>query len=90
MLQSDYTLAFQQAFATLVWFIVVLSLWELAWKGVALWRAARNSHRWWFVAILLLNTVGILPMVYYLFFSGRQKQLLGTAAATKRPKGKQK
>lgn len=53
-------------------FALAFSLWELAWKGFGLWRAARNSHRWWFVSILVLNTLGILPIVYYFFFSGRK------------------
>lgn len=38
--------------------------WDLAWKGVALWRASRNSHSRWFVALLVLNSAGVLPMVY--------------------------
>ncbi len=84
MLPSYYPFA---AFAA---FVGMLSLWELAWKGVALWRAARNSHKWWFVTILMLNTLGILPIVYYFSFSGRQKQLPSNAAATKRSKGKRK
>ncbi|MBI2176368.1 hypothetical protein HYU40_03400 [Candidatus Woesearchaeota archaeon] len=52
--------------------VTILALWEIAWKGVGLWLAARNSHKWWFIAILIFNTLGILPIVYYLFFSGRQ------------------
>jgi len=31
---------------------------------MGLWRAARNNHKWWFLAILLLNTLGILEMIY--------------------------
>ena len=53
-------------------FALAFSLWELVWKGFGLWRAARNGHRWWFVSILVLNTLGILPILYYFFFSGRQ------------------
>ena len=42
-------------------FIFVLVLWELFWKGIALWKAARESQKYWFIAILILNTAGILP-----------------------------
>lgn len=44
--------------------LVVIVLWELAWKGFALWRAGRNNHPGWFVVLLVLNTVGILPIIY--------------------------
>jgi hypothetical protein len=48
--------------------IAVLAIWEIVWKGMALWRAGRNRQLGWFVAMLILNTVGILEIVYILFF----------------------
>ncbi len=44
-------------------------VWSFIWKGVALWKAARNGHTAWFVALLILNTVGILPIIYIVVFS---------------------
>lgn len=44
-------------------FILVL-LWCLVWKGLALWHAAQRKQPWWFVAILLINTFGILEIIY--------------------------
>ena len=41
-------------------------IWELVWKGFALWKAARNNHSVWFVCIMIVNTVGILPIIYLL------------------------
>lgn len=35
-------------------------------KAFALWRSARRSEKWWFVALLLINTLGILPAFYLL------------------------
>ncbi|HII80600.1 MAG TPA: hypothetical protein HA261_09450 [Methanosarcina sp.] len=53
--------------------ILILVLWELFWKGIALWKAARESQRYWFIAILILNTAGILPILYiFLFKKGRK------------------
>ncbi len=53
--------------------IFILVLWELVWKGIALWKAARESQKYWFIAILILNTVGILPILYiFLFKKGRK------------------
>lgn len=56
--------------AALTW-LLVLAVWELVWKGIALWRAARNGHRVWFVLMLVLNTAGVLPIIYILWQSGR-------------------
>jgi len=33
-------------------------------KGYSLWLAARSGHKWWFIILLILNTVGILELVY--------------------------
>lgn len=44
--------------------ILVLAAWVLAWKGVAMWRAAQLQQKWWFIAILLINTLGILEIIY--------------------------
>ncbi|HWA32068.1 MAG TPA: DUF5652 family protein [Candidatus Paceibacterota bacterium] len=44
--------------------IVGLLLWTLIWKCYSMWLAARRGDKWWFVALLFLNTLGILDMVY--------------------------
>lgn len=49
--------------------LVLLSLWALPWKGVALWKAARNGHTIWFTVLLIVNTVALLEIVYIFFFS---------------------
>jgi len=54
-------------------FILLMILWTIPWKGVALWRAAKNNHKIWFIAILLLNTLAILEIVYIFGFSKRKK-----------------
>jgi hypothetical protein len=46
--------------------------WSLAWKGVSLWRAARNGSKPWFVALLLTNTLGVLDAVYLFALDRRQ------------------
>ncbi|MDO8581916.1 MAG: DUF5652 family protein [bacterium] len=53
--------------------ILIGVAWSLAWKGVALWRSARRNDMWWFVALLVINTLGILEIVYIVFFSERPK-----------------
>ena len=56
------------------WAIWLILLWTLPWKGVALWRAAKNNHRKWFIALLLVNTMAILEIIYIFYFS-KEKQL---------------
>lgn len=53
------------------WFglMVLLALWTLPWKGVALWKAARRGSKPWFVALLVLNTLAILEILYIFVFS---------------------
>ena len=49
-------------------FIVVL-IWSAIWKLLALWKSARNGAFVWFVFLALLNTLGILPILYIYVFS---------------------
>jgi hypothetical protein len=46
--------------------ILILVIWESVWKIIALWKSARNNHLAWFICIALINTIGILPIVYIL------------------------
>lgn len=55
------------------WLIWLVILWTLPWKGVALWKAARNEHKWWFIALLVLNTLAILEIIYIFFFSKKKR-----------------
>ena len=48
---------------------IVIMLWSLFWKGKALWHAARKGETTWFVVILVVNTVGILEILYLYVFS---------------------
>lgn len=50
-------------------FIIPAFVWSLIWKGLALYKAARNGQKGWFVVLLVVNTMGILEIVYLLFFS---------------------
>ncbi len=47
----------------------ILIIWEMVWKGIALWRAGRNGHVTWFVCLFIFNTLGILPILYIFRFS---------------------
>lgn len=51
----------------------IVMIWSIVWKGLALWKAARLGHKWWFVAILVISTAGILDILYIYFFSKKVK-----------------
>jgi len=58
-------MALQDFLIPIITFIVA---WEMVWKGIALWKCGRNKQLVWFVLIFILNTAGILPIVYLLLF----------------------
>ncbi|GMU73825.1 MAG: hypothetical protein AMXMBFR44_0240 [Candidatus Campbellbacteria bacterium] len=43
---------------------IIAMLWALFWKGLALWHSAKRGQGWWFIILLVVNTVGILEIVY--------------------------
>ncbi|KKT77475.1 MAG: hypothetical protein UW73_C0019G0010 [Microgenomates group bacterium GW2011_GWB1_44_8] len=50
----------------MMWWIWPLAVLDLVLRGIALWRAGRAGQKWWFVALLLVNSLGILPGIYLL------------------------
>jgi len=58
---------------TLLW-LIPLIIWEMIWKSIALWKAGRNNQLTWFVCLLILNTAGILPIIYIYFIKAKTKK----------------
>lgn len=54
--------------------IIVIVLWEGVWKALALWRAAKNDSKLWYILLILFNTAGILPIVYLFIVSKKYPQ----------------
>ena len=50
--------------------IILVVIWSLLWKGLALWRASKRNDKWWFIAFLLINTLGILEIIYLFGVTG--------------------
>lgn len=75
-----------------MYFIIPLLVWTLVWKGIALWKCGRNNQLTWFIFILILNTAGILPIVYLAFFQKKtfvqkvKKQIKRTKKKIKKKK----
>ena len=54
--------------------LIISLLWSLFWKALALWKSARGSQKYWFVALLIINTLGILEIAYLAFFQKKGKK----------------
>lgn len=56
-----------------VWLLVVILVWSFVWKLLALWKSARKNHLVWFIVMGLVNTLGILEILYIYVFSDMAK-----------------
>jgi len=54
--------------------MILVILWCITWKGLALWNSARNSQKVWFIVLLGVNTLGILEILYLLFWRTNKKK----------------
>ena len=55
------------AFETMWIWLIPLVIWTIIWKGIGRWRAGRNDHKIWFVIMFIINSVGIIPIIYLIF-----------------------
>lgn len=44
-------------------------IWVIGLKGYALWHAAKRNEQKWFIALLVINTAGLLEIIYLMFFA---------------------
>ncbi len=65
--------------------VVLLGLWSLVWKGMGLWKAARRDRLWWYIAMLVLNTAGILPIIYIFAVAPNQPEIGSEIAPPETP-----
>ena len=54
--------------------IIVLSVWSVIWKMIAMWKSARNNDLAWFIVIAIVNTIGILPIIYILLNKKKSRE----------------
>lgn len=55
--------------------IAVFAIYTIIVKGLALYRAGSLRDKPWFIAMLLLNTAGILELTYLLVISKRRTRI---------------
>lgn len=44
--------------------LILVLIWSFFWKGLGLWHSAQRKQGRWFVLLLLVNTLGILEIIY--------------------------
>lgn len=52
--------------------LLPFTLLDLVLKGFALWKSAKKDQSAWFIALLIVNSLGILPGIYLLLNRGQQ------------------
>lgn len=57
----------------ILWFTLAI-IWSMVWKYWALWRSARKDDRSWFLVFCVVNTLGILEILYIYVFSRPKTQ----------------
>lgn len=56
------------------WLFLLAVLWSIPWKGIALWKSAHRKEKWWFITLLVVNTFGLLEILYIFVFSKKKEE----------------
>lgn len=54
--------------------LIILTVIDLILRGIAMWIAASNKQKGWFIVMLLINTFGILPALYLVHFQPEENE----------------
>lgn len=57
--------------------LLPLIIWATIWKGLALWRAARLNQVAWYIALLIINTIGVFEIIYLIATNKKYKESNG-------------
>lgn len=55
--------------------LIVVAILAFILKGISLWYAARGGQKVWFIALFLVNTFGILEIIYLIWFRPQSFEL---------------
>ncbi len=69
MVNIDYFSEIATQLGIPFWLFAIILVWIIVWKLLALWKSARNNHLVWFLVIAVINTIGILEILYIYVFS---------------------
>jgi methionyl-tRNA synthetase len=59
-----------------IYILLAIFFWMLPWKAWALWLAVKRGDIWWYLAMLVLGTLGILEIIYIFFVAKQGEKIL--------------
>ena len=71
--------------AGFIFLLVIVSIWTLIWKGMALWHAARSKQKGWFIVMLIINSMGLIPIIYLLWFKNEAPKPVVVKQVVRKP-----
>ncbi len=71
---ADYFTTIATQLGIPIWFFIIILIWSAVWKLLALWKSARKKSVVWFIVLAVVNTMGILPILYIFVFSKMKKK----------------
>ena len=57
-----------------IWWLLLITVWETIWTGLAMWRSAKNKHIVWFIIFLIVNILGIPEIIYLVVTRNKKKR----------------
>ena len=55
--------------------LLVVSAIDVIFRGWAMWRAARMEKKSWFIALLIINSMAILPIIFLLLTNNEYEKI---------------
>ena len=49
-------------------FILLLATFDIVLKLIAMWKSVKRDQLGWFIALGIINSIGILPIIYLLIY----------------------
>ena len=65
----DYLTEISTQLGISLWLLLIILIWSMVWKLLALWKSSRKNQPVWFVLLFVVNTIGILEILYIYVFS---------------------
>lgn len=50
----------------------LLLVWSIFWKLLAVWRASKLDQKYWFIALFIINSFGIVEILYLFVFAKKK------------------
>tara|TARA_Y100000034_G_scaffold135595_1_gene208187 strand:- start:997 stop:1227 length:231 start_codon:yes stop_codon:yes gene_type:complete len=68
---------------------LVAMIWDLIWRCFGVWKSTKNNQPIWSILFVLLQTMGILPILYIFIFS-KMKKKTSAKKPERKTRGKKK